>query len=314
MVKGFADYVMRGRMQAILVTVITIALSLLIPPLSHISGGVLALRALLNGLADGFWVAFGAGLVITVALAITPQGPLLAPGMVAVIFGGLWLPVLVAAQILRQRRSLERALVAVALYSLAVVVLFHALVGDVEQWWRGLFATGLLETMSGSGVDEGEITAFVDTLAANITGFLGAMLAVGVIVSLFIGRWLQAVVVAYRHGFRDEFHRLRFGKGVALGAMGVAVASALPMGGAGKILGDMALVMMAIYMFHGLALVHAMVHRGKIGRGWLYGLYLLLAFLPQTMVVLAAAGFTDSWIDFRRQATSSDGGEGGGGG
>ena len=66
------------------------------------------------------------------------------------------------------------------------------------------------------------------------------------------------------------------------------------------ITGTLALVVMAMYSLQGLALAHAIVAAGKTHNAWLIGTYvLMLFFLPHVMLVLSAAGFADSWVDFR---------------
>jgi hypothetical protein len=68
----------------------------------------------------------------------------------------------------------------------------------------------------------------------------------------------------------------------------------------GGFAGEAVLIVVVLYMFQGLAVVHSVVNIRGTSTGWLVGLYLLLFLLPrQVMLMLALTGFTDVWMNLR---------------
>ena len=66
------------------------------------------------------------------------------------------------------------------------------------------------------------------------------------------------------------------------------------------------MIMLVPYLFAGLAVIHALVAQAGRGRGWLMAIYVLLAILPQSALLLAGGGLLDTWIDFRRRFGGGD--------
>jgi hypothetical protein len=59
---------------------------------------------------------------------------------------------------------------------------------------------------------------------------------------------------------------------------------------------------MAAFLLQGVALVHGAVAALGAAKGWLIGFYILLFIaLPHSFTVVSAAGFADSWLDFRKR-------------
>jgi len=87
-VKTLASFILRGPGQAILVAVGTAVLAMMLPPLSIISGAVVALVTLRSGVRAGGLVMLGSALFVAL-LAYLSLGNLLV-GLVFLIV--LWLP------------------------------------------------------------------------------------------------------------------------------------------------------------------------------------------------------------------------------
>jgi len=66
------------------------------------------------------------------------------------------------------------------------------------------------------------------------------------------------------------------------------------------------MIMLVPYLFAGLAVIHGLVAGAGRGRGWLIAVYVALAILPQSTLLLAGGGLLDTWIDFRRRFGGSD--------
>ncbi len=70
---------------------------------------------------------------------------------------------------------------------------------------------------------------------------------------------------------------------------------------------DVFVIAVVLFAFQGLAVVHHRARSIKLARGWLVGLYFLLAFMPQLVgPLLATAGVADSVADFRGLSLRAD--------
>jgi hypothetical protein len=215
----------------------------------------------------------------------------------------VWLPVLVTAKILRDSRSLGAALAAAFVVSAVVVIGFHVAVGDVVTWWRDLMQRTLVPLLeqAHTGLSAADLTKLVDTLAKVMTGVLGAAVLYTVMTNLCIGRWLQAIVFN-PGGFRAEFYALHLGRWMAVVALVLLALGNLPGGAVSRIALDLLFLAGAVYSLQGLSLMHAVVAMTNAHIAWLVGVYVLMLFaLPQVVLVLSAAGFVDSLMDFRRR-------------
>ncbi len=66
------------------------------------------------------------------------------------------------------------------------------------------------------------------------------------------------------------------------------------------------MVVIAVYLFQGLAVAHGVVKRRNAGRGWLIALYVLLFFaFARIAVLVALLGMLDAWVDLRRRLATA---------
>lgn len=291
--KALAAFVMRGRMQAILVTGVSALLSLLLPPLSYLSGAALSLVTLRVGPGAGLSVLAGAALAVG-ALALLLFG---GPWIVGVFLIALWLPVWVLSVTLRRTVDLRRALLVAATFGVALVLGVYATVDDPAGWWLETYRQLMAQT--GSEPPGPEASAALQEIARLMTGVAAAAFTLSVLGSLLIGRWWQALLFN-PGGFRDEFHRLTVGRILAVAVM-VLLALAAVLGGAGGALAaELVMVALLLFLLQGVAVVHGLVGRTGASVGWLVAMYLLLLVAPpQTAVLLAVVGVVDNWFDFR---------------
>lgn len=299
--RAIANFILRGRIQALLVIIGGAALTSLLPIFSHVSGGALALATLRNGLREGVLLALGAALFLGAVALLSPGEPARLNVFLLLMALLIWLPVLLAAQVLRNTRSMGAALVSAGALSALVVVGFHAVVGDVENWWRDIMQLRLVPLLeqAGAGFGTEDMTMLVEAMAKVMTGILGATVLYTAMTNLFIGRWLQAIVFN-PGGFRAEFHAIHLGRWMAATALVLMVLGNLAGGVVGRMSLDLLFLVGAVYSLQGLSLAHAVVAATNAHVAWLAGMYALMLFaLPQVVLVLSAAGFVDSLLNFR---------------
>ena len=293
--QAIARYIMRGRMQAILVTAVAALLSLLLPPLNYISSAVVGMVTLRKGWSEGLIVIVGAGVAMALFAGLTPMDPLHAD----VIAAAIWIPVWILALILRYTVSLSATVGSAGI--IGALITFGVYVGldDPAQAWRDML--GRLVTLA----KEQNEPAVADSLgqmlmnaAPHMTGMLIAALVLGLMLSLFLARWWQALLYN-PGGFGHEFHGLRLGRHFALLTAGVLAVSMMGTGWLGEVAANVLIVLVTLYLVHGMGLVHGIVAAKGLHVGWLIAVYAVTLILPQSTLLLAAGAFADSWMDIR---------------
>lgn len=299
--RALANLILRGSPSAILVTAVAAVLSIALAPFSHLSGAALGLVTLRKGLRDAFIVLVGAGAVLFAVGQLSIAAGTATAVFLGAMVTGLWLPIIAAAYTLRVTRNMGASLLLVGALAGVAVLAFFVSLDDVAGWWRLVLHNLLVPLLEKSNVPmlASEIDAVITGMARVMTGIMAAVLIYTTMINLFIARWFQAIVYN-PGGFRSEFLALRMGKRTAIGALVVVLSGALGSGVFGDLALNLALVVLTMYSLQGLALAHAIVAAGKAHNAWLIGTYvLMLFFLPHVMLVLSAAGFADSWVDFR---------------
>ena len=106
-------------------------------------------------------------------------------------------------------------------------------------------------------------------------------------------------------GLQQEFHRLRFGLTAGVAGAVVLVASVvLQM----ELLTNLAIVVIALFAFQGIAVLHALVAQFKMHVIFLVAVYVCLVFLsPQSIIVIGLLGMADTWLDFRNRLSAPGG-------
>ncbi|HFE36993.1 MAG TPA: DUF2232 domain-containing protein [Gammaproteobacteria bacterium] len=291
--KALANYAMRGRLQAMMLSSAFAVLSMILPPLSYISGAVVSLVTMRRGLQDGALIALGATAALA-AVSLISAGNI----VVAMVFALLvWLPVWILSAVLRKTVSLPFTLSVATLMVMLGVAVFHGATGDVVAWWGDVLEKVFAEALRQPGMSN--MGMILDNAPQFMTVLMATAFFVSLILSLFLARWWQAALYN-PGGFQKEFHAFRLDKSTATLGMTVilfAIVSASP----GQLVYDLAIVVGIFASISGVSLVHHWVAETEANKGWLILMYLLLAFVaPQILLVLAILGFADAWLSIRR--------------
>ena len=289
-----ARFILKGPSQAALVAAALALLGLLLPPAAWLSGAAIGLVTLVNGHRAGLWLTAYA----TVGAAVF-AGLIFAVPLVALYFVLLvWLPVWAIAVVLRLTVSLALSLQLLAVVSLAGILVLYLLFPDFGEYWREPLNTMVAQLLdSNSGFSEAHLKLVEEQVIRILPGLFASSFMVGAMLSLFLARWCQAVLYN-PGGFGKEFRALNLGQVSAVVALVIAVTALVF---ASDALSAMLLIVFALYLNQGIAVLHAVFAGRKLNRVWLYLVYGLMFFLPQVVVVLAMAGLADTWIDFRRR-------------
>lgn len=296
---GLAAFVMRGPVQAASVAAAGLLLGYVVPPFAWLSAAVVALVALRLG--DGPLLRMGLPALAVIALA----GGLVwgRPGVALLGALATWAPPVLVARMLRRRSRLDDALLLACAIGWVVVGGIHAAVPDPAVMWHELLTTALQpERMAAEmQVAPESLTGLIDRMAPLMTGMVAASVAFSAVTSVLLARWWQSRLDG-PGAFGREFRALRLGR-VAAGitaALALAAAATPP-----ALLDGLALVAVSVYVFQGLAVMHGVVARRGMGKGWLAAVYVLAILLPlQVMIGLTLVGAVDAWADFRGRAGS----------
>ncbi|MGD8617164.1 MAG: hypothetical protein PVI91_16120 [Gammaproteobacteria bacterium] len=306
MMRSLAALIVANPFQAVLAIALCAALSVVAPPLTSILGyaaaAALGLYVLHVGSGPGAVVLLGAALATgLLAEVVWHQG-------LAVIVTSLllWIPVWLAAVVLRGSGSLAFAmLVLTALAFVAVMVVF-ALLGDPGQWWEERLGS-LVEAMTSKpepAIDKAALMQFVETVAPVMTGAMAAGLSFAAVTCVILGRWWQSLLVK-PGALQQEFYALRLNRSLSLLGIGIVALATLDLGVISSVALQWSLIAMVPFLFVGLAVAHATLANLQAAKAWLIGLYVLIGLLPQALVMVILVGVLDPWLELRRKTAKT---------
>jgi hypothetical protein len=278
--RALAQYVMRGRTQAMLVTIISAGTVMFY----WIGGAALALVTLRQGAKDGFllllWALLPALMVAWYAGETAPM----------VVLLGSWM----AAIILRETSSWPLALTGITAFGLitAITVLFIG-----PQWLDNVaeVAEQFIEQLN-QQVQTGESTAgvIIPPTVMQIVGMLGLVYTMTTVVCVVLGRSWQAALYN-PGGFGVEFRQVRLPPTLAVPLFLVVMAGMVQ----GSDLLPWAYLLAVPFIISGIALVHALVAAKARSSASLWLFYGLLILVNPVKDILILAALLDSFFDLR---------------
>lgn len=298
--KALLTLAMKGRAQAVMATVVTAMIALLISPLSIVSNGLVMLATVRNGPREGLLVV----VLSSVAMALLGGLIFQAPAVLGLLGLVLWLPAWAVATVLGRTGSLARTLELTTVLGMLVVAAQYVWLGDPATFWSGLLQEYMQSSWDPAVIPETEQRALLHQLSVWMPGGIGAVWTLSMTLAVLFARWSQALLT--RPGaFGEEFRRLRVSRPWLI-VLPVLLAAAM-LSQQPSLLGQLYVVVMVLFLMQGLSMAHALVARVGASRGWLFGLYfLLIVGLPHSMTAIAAAGFIDGWLDFRARLRGGD--------
>lgn len=287
--RALAEFIMRGRMQAIVV----VAGSAALPMLFWLCAAAGSLVLLRRGLNDALGVLVWA---VLPALAWWYFGD---PRTLLVLLGTFGL-----ALLLRSQNAWPRVMLCSVglglLYAVALGAVFGEPIAALATELQKVLPDMLSQAYQQLSIEE---RARLEALLIPVlTGLLAALLQIVTLLSLILGRYWQALLYN-PGGFGLEYRALRFSPVLAMLLL------------AGMLFGPSLGVQMAMLaplcsvplVFAGVALLHGLVSQGRMQRFWLVGLYVTLVLFMQVIYpLLAVMAIVDSLFDFRGRASRDD--------
>ena len=275
------------------------ALAQLMPPFTVFASAIPVLSAL----------RFDARIGLAVAAIGTAAAAWLTYSLVPAVMTGTFVGIaltffgpLALALLLKRTGSLNLCFQVAVLGIAVLLAIVHAVLPDPVAFWRPLLVQ-MLDSMQAAGIRiEGDRDALIAGLAPAMWGALGALTLATLFGSMLLGRWWETLLRA-PGAFGVEYQNLRLG--IALGVT-VTVVFVLAIALDSPLISALAWVAFVALAFQGLAAAHRSRAGGRLNRGWLAAIYLLLVVplsMMLTMFVLAIWGFADNWLRPRRPAS-----------
>lgn len=278
--RGLAEFIMRGRWQALAVAALG-AGSLLF---GWLSAAAVALVTLRKGLSDGTWLTLWA--LLPAGLTAYMSGD---AGSILLLIGTLLLAIVLRVSV---SLALAVSMTVVVGYLSGVMLLW--LSGDFLHELAEVFDAVLTQLEGGFNAQDGSNVALSRPTATQLAGMLAAGNSGITVLSLLLGRYWQALLYN-PGGFRREFHALRL---PAQWTLGLAVITVV-LWFAVPDLNGWAAISAVPLVFCGLALAHARASMTGQGGGWLTAFYVLWLVLDPVKVALLVVVVIDAFIDFR---------------
>lgn len=290
-----ARFAMRGPLYAAASAAAFLLGSLSFGLLLVLSGAIVALATLRHGAWEGAKTFLLAG-SLAVAVHFVVAGVVL-PTVVAGLIA--WVPAWgMAIALDRTRRQAAPLLLAAGLVAFYTIGL-RMMLGDPAVFWQARLQP-LFEALArdaGTRLSPDQVAFIAGSMHTWTIVALLSLLA-GMIL---LGRWWQAALYN-PGGFAAEFGRLALPRTATVAAALLAAAYVVgELGGRGwPLAGDAFVIGVVLFALQGLAVVHHRARVVSLAPGWLAGLYVLFALLPQIVgPLLATAGVADSLADFR---------------
>ena len=310
--RALLEFIVRGRTTATLIAA-GCAITFLVPlvqPLCVVTGVIVGLVTLRHGFYDGLFVLAGTTglfvLFVTFLVGVHPPfGPLV--WFVAVILLMSWSWSWIMASALRHTNAQGYALMVGALAGVLAVLVIPLFMSDSAQWWQQFF------TVLGDNLrlhTAGANPTFLDQLievfrsrASVMTGIVVSGVILMSIVMLLAARWWHAKL-DNPGGFAREFRQLRINRWVSVMILITLLITYVAGGVVSAFGAEIYSIVRVLFVFQGLAVIHALVAQTGVWSGWLLFMYVMVVFAPQMALILATTGFLDTWFDFRKRVRS----------
>ena len=282
--RGLAEFIMRGRWQALAVAVLGSVLVVAAP----ISAAAIALVTMAQGSRDGTWVALWSLL------------PALLLGWVSGDYGTgfLLLSVFVGALVLAQTLSLSLALLAIVPVSAVGGVLLLTFNSAFLEAMLAMLDT-FIAALQAESPESGESLSALRPTVTQVAGLMATGNALMASLSLLLGRYWQAVL--FKPGaFGEEFRAFKLPS--VLTALLVLLAMLGALNG-GEVAAWSALAGIPVTLA-GFALFHHIAKRQQLGGAALTVGYALWIIVDGLKVGVLLAVLLDAFLDLGRRARS----------
>jgi hypothetical protein len=293
--RAFAVWLTGHPWRAAIASAISGALSPQMPlPFLILAGAIAVLVALRFDIRYALAMALTSGAAASwVVLSVAQPN-----GWLFVAVGLLFFGPVLLGWLLRGSGSLNLVFQVVMLGMMVLLTAVYLSLADPVGMWRQQIET-VWTSMASAGFSVERDRNLIEVWSRTMWGALAALSLAMVFGATLLGRWWQTLL-DQPGAFGVEYQRLRLGRALGIATtllFVVALASESPL------IASLVWVAFTALAFQGLAAAHRSKAIGRLDRGWLVAIYVLLIVLPVTSIVvfiLAIWGFADNWLRPKR--------------
>ncbi len=293
MIKKFAQLTLSGRLPAFAVVFGFLALALVFPLASIVSGAVLVCVTLQAGLRNGAMLVAMAALALAIVCYVFVGNPVI--GLYAAI--AQLVPCLLLAAIFRNTRSLDITLQAAALIgALAFIVIDMALPANA-LFWQQVLKQILEPIFLAANMPQVDVESNIATVSEYMTGIMIVSIVLVHSSLIFLGYWLNCVAHDCKQ-YKEDFKNIRLGKVLALLAIGLASAAVVLQS---SYLAQLSGILTILFCIPGMSFIHTLCDSMTNSKLWLIISYLLIVFVPQAIVIIILLGLFETFFGLRNK-------------
>lgn len=260
-------------------------------PFLVLAGAISVLVALRFDLRYALAMAVTAGAAASwVVLSVARPG-----GWLLLAVGLLFFAPVLLGWLLRRSGSLNLVFQVVMLGMVVLLTAVYLSLADPVGMWREQIES-VWASMASAGLRiEGDRDLIIAAWSRTMWGALAALSLGTVFGAVLLGRWWQSLLDT-PGTFGVEYRQLRLGRALGIATTVLFIVALLT---DSALIASLAWVAFAALAFQGLAAAHRSKAVGRLERGWLVAIYVLLIVLPVTSIVvfmLAIWGFADNWL------------------
>lgn len=280
--KALGNYILRTRIHAILAISVLTVFSIFISPFSYfISGAPMGLAALRKGPATGLQVAAGCLLLTALpAMALNLQ-----PGIPIAFMVSVWLPVILCAGLLRNTQSQGLMVLCAGTIGVFFTALIYVMLEDIQKWWLEWFE--LWKEYATSEPARQQLEQAYQLISPLLSAIFASGFVISLIITMLLARWWQSALFN-PGGFRKEFYALRLPRVLVFPTLAGLLTLLLIPGSASMALRDTVILMLVLYLFQGISVIHGFLYTRARSRVWLIVIYGMFFIMPRFILLFVS--------------------------
>ena len=289
--KALGNYILRTRVHAILAISVLTVFSIFISPFSYfISGAPMGLAALRKGPVTGLQVAAGCLLLTALpAMALNLQ-----PGIPIAFMATVWLPVILCAGLLRNTQSQGLMVLCAGTVGVFFTALIYVMLEDIQTWWHEWFE--LWKQYAESEPARQQLEQAYQLISPLLSAIFASGFVISLIITMLLARWWQSALFN-PGGFRKEFYALRLPRILVFPTLAGLLTLLLIPGATSMALRDTVILMLVLYLFQGISVIHGFLYTRARSRVWLIVIYGLFFIMPRFILLfVSCAGIVNACL------------------
>ncbi len=289
--KALGNYILRSRVHAILAISVLTLFSIFISPFSYfLSGAPMGLAALRKGPVTGLQVAAGCLLLTALpAMALNLQ-----PGIPIAFMATVWLPVILCAGLLRNTQSQGLMVLCAGTVGVFFTALIYVMLEDIQKWWHEWFE--LWQQYAESEPARQQLEQAYQLISPLLSAIFASGFVISLIITMLLARWWQSALFN-PGGFRKEFYALRLPRILVFPTLAGLLTLLLIPGATSIALRDTVILMLVLYLFQGISVIHGFLYTRARSRVWLIVIYGMFFIMPRfVLLFMSCVGIVNACL------------------